>query len=89
MIFAVDFIPIMEGYNGVSAESTVAIADETLRNEIKSEYPDLWDRIENRKKYIQEIIGIELSDEILPLTSTLGYYRPFLLNTREALVVTK
>lgn len=89
MIFAVDFIPIMEGYNGVSAESTVAIADETLRNEIKSEYPDLWDRIENRKKYIREIIGIELSDEILPLTSTLGYYRPFLLNTREALVVIK
>ncbi|CAM4257636.1 Xaa-Pro aminopeptidase [Erysipelothrix inopinata] len=89
MIFAVDFIPIMEGYNGVSAESTVAVADETLRNEIKTQYPDLWDRIENRKKYIKEIIGIELSNELLPMTSTLGYYRPFLLNTREALVVTQ
>lgn len=87
MIFAVDFIPNIEGYNGVSAESTVAIADESLRIEIKQQYPDLWERIVNRKKYIKENIGIELSEELLPLSSLLGYYRPFFLNSREALSV--
>lgn len=87
MIFAVDFIPNIKGYNGVSAESTVAIADHNLRKDIKLQYPDLWERIQNRKKYIKENIGIELSEELLPLSSLLGYYRPFFLNSREALVV--
>ena len=57
MIFAVDFIPNIEGYNGVSAEITVAIADENLRMEIKKQYPDLWERIQNRKKRLKKILG--------------------------------
>ena len=31
--------------------------------------------------------GNDLSEELLPLSSLLGYYRPFFLNSREALVV--
>lgn len=89
MIFAVDFIPQVEGYNGVSAESTVALADEELREEIKADYPELWQRIQNRKNYIKEELGIELSKELLPLSSILGYYRPFFLNDSKALVVGK
>ena len=35
MIFQVDFIPIQPPHQGVSAESTVAIADDDLINDIK------------------------------------------------------
>lgn len=85
MIFQVDFIPIQPPHQGVSAESTVAIADEALRDDIKKDYPELWKRIEIRQKYMREELNINLPDEILPLASTVGYYRPFKLNKKVAL----
>ncbi len=87
MIFQVDFIPNQEGHHGVSAESTVAIADVNLRNEIQEDYPALWARIEKRRTYMKEELNIDLQEELLPLCSTLAYYRPFLLNTDKALVL--
>ena len=85
MIFQVDFIPIQPGHNGISAESTLALADESLRMEIKQNYPELWARIEKRRDYIKNELNIQLSEEILPLTSTLAYYRPFMLNEHYAI----
>lgn len=84
MIFQTDIIPHVSGYDGVSAESTVAIADETLKQEIKEKYPDFWSRIITRKNYIKNTLGIELSEDILPLSSTVGYLRPYLLNKKLA-----
>jgi hypothetical protein len=89
MIFQVDFIPGQLPHHGVSAESTVALADQKLRDNIKIEYPKLWQRIENRKKYMLEELNIDLSEEILPMTSTVGYYRPFMLNKEYSLVLDK
>lgn len=86
MIFQVDFIPIQPGHNGISAESTIALADEQLRAQIKNEYPELWERIQKRREYIKNELNIDLSDEVLPMTSTLGYYRPFMLNENYAVV---
>lgn len=87
MIFQVDFIPNQEGHHGISAESTVAIADEDLRKDIKEHYPELWTRIENRRAYMKDELNIHLQEELLPLCSTLAYYRPFLLNPNKALVL--
>lgn len=87
MIFQVDFIPVQEGHHGVSAESTVAIADADLRKDIQAEYPELWARIETRRAYMKEELNIELKEELLPLCSTLAYYRPFLLNPNQALAL--
>lgn len=89
MIFQVDFIPIQSPHQGVSAESTVAIADEDLRKDIINQYPDLWNRIIARREYIKNELNIDLSSEILPLASSLGYYRPFMLNKEYALYVDK
>lgn len=89
MIFQLDFIPIQSPHQGVSAESTVAIADKKLRSKIKKIYPDLWTRIKKRRKYIKENLNIDLDKSILPLSSTLAYLRPFLLDKKVALVVEK
>lgn len=86
MIFQVDFIPIQKGHNGVSAESTVAIADHSLQRQLQKEYPQLWKRIEARKNYMVEVLNINLPEEVLPLCSTVGYYRPYLLNKDYAVV---
>lgn len=85
MIFQLDFIPIQPGHQGVSAESTLAIADEALRDELKRSYPALWERITERRRYMESELNIVLSEEILPLCSTLGYLRPFLLDKTQAL----
>ena len=87
MIFQVDFIPNQEGHHGVSAESTVAIADAKLRQEIEEQYPALWERIQKRRLYMREELNIELKEELLPLCSTLAYYRPFFLNPNLAMAL--
>ena len=87
MIFQVDFIPSQEGHQGVSAESTVAIADEALRREIEGKYPEMWARIKKRRLYIKEKSNIDLDPSLLPLASTLAYLRPFMLDKDTALVI--
>lgn len=87
MIFQVDFIPSQAGHNGVSAESTVAIADEELCHNIQEDYPELWERIQERRNYLKTELNIQLSEELLPLASTLAYYRPFFLNKDLALTI--
>lgn len=89
MIFQVDFIPIQPPHQGVSAESTIALADENLREAIQNEYPELWARIVERREYIIEELNIELPEEVLPLASTVGYLRPFMLNKEISLYIEK
>ncbi|MCM3768121.1 Xaa-Pro peptidase family protein [Neobacillus niacini] len=85
MILQIDIIPSIEGYAGVSAEDTIALANEELRNKLKNEYPQVWNRIQKRRNYIQEQLNIHLSEEVLPLSNTVGYYRPYLLTKDQAL----
>ncbi|WP_052447434.1 M24 family metallopeptidase [Clostridium polynesiense] len=82
MIFQTDIIPRVPGYDGVSAESTIALADDELKEEIRDKYPELWNRIIKRKEYMKNILGINLSEDVLPLCSTVAYLRPFLLNKK-------
>lgn len=87
MIFQVDFIPSQAPHQGVSAESTVALADADLRSKLEQDYPELWQRIVARRTYLRDELGIHLPEEVLPLASTLGYYRPFMLDAGVALVM--
>lgn len=86
MLLQIDIIPSVPGYGGVSAESTIALADETLRAEIARTYPLMWQRMQTRRAYIQETLGIPLAEDVLPMCSTVAYLRPYLLDPQEALV---
>lgn len=87
MMLQIDIIPSKEGMSGVSAESTVLLADQKLKDEIKSQYPQMWERMMQRVQYMKEELNIKLSEDILPLCSTVGYLRPYMLNKESALVV--
>ena len=39
--------------------------------------------------YIEGTLGIRLSGEVLPMCSTVGYLRPYLLNHRKACYVVR
>ena len=87
MLMQVDIIPSIEGYGGISVECTVALADEKLRDEIKKDYPKLWDIIILRQQYLRHELGIMISEEILPMSDTVAYCRPYFLEKTKVLAI--
>ena len=87
MLFQIDIIPSVEGYAGTSCECTVALADEALREEIKNYAPEFWHRIEVRRQFLRDELNISINQDILPMSSTVAYLRPFLLNKENAMSI--
>ena len=56
MMFQVDIIPSVPEYTGVSAEECIALADQELRQELKADYPELWERITKRKRISRKLL---------------------------------
>lgn len=86
MLLQMDIIPSVPGYGGCSIEDTVGLADAALRDELARAYPDVWQRMTQRKTYLAEVLRIRLPEEVMLLSNTVGYLRPFLLDKRRALV---
>ena len=85
MMLQIDIIPSVPGYGGTSAESTVALADAALREELHSQYPAMWERMQERRAYLKDVLGIEIPEDVLPMCSTVAYLRPYLLDHSGAL----
>ena len=62
-------------------EDSLVVAGESLRNNLKKEYPDVWKRIILRRKAMKETLGMHLHDDVLPMSNLNGVYYPFLLRT--------
>lgn len=86
MLFQIDIIPSVKGYCGISCESGIMLADKDLVSEIKEEYPYIWERIEERRKYMKNILGINISEEIIPTSAATALCKPFLLNKELAFI---
>ena len=77
MAIQCDVIANPPGHPGLHIEDGLVIADAGLRNEFKAKYPNAWKRIERRRKVMKEILGIDIGDQILPLSDIQGVYYPF------------
>ncbi len=81
MAFQCDIIPAPAGPGrALNCEDPVAIADADLRNELANGYPDVWERIVSRQRFMRDEIGIRVADEVLPLSSSPAYLPPFWLD---------
>lgn len=89
MLLQIDIIPSVSGYKGSSAESTILLANGSLRNQIKKEYPDMYNRMIERRTYMINTLGINLSEDVMPMCSTVAYLRPFLLAHDKAFIISK
>lgn len=87
MCIQMDIIPSIEGYAGANCEDGIAVADETLREEIKAYCPEAYERMMKRRRVMEEKIGIRLAEEVLPLSNLAGVYKPFMLNKNCAFAV--
>jgi Xaa-Pro aminopeptidase len=80
MAFQVDIIPATgTDYFTTNIEDGVALADEALRAEFAARYPGAWARIEARRAFMIEALGIELDPDVLPFSNIPAYLPPFLL----------
>jgi Xaa-Pro aminopeptidase len=81
MCFQMDIIPqAPKPYAAVNCEDGLAIADENLRDEIRMRFPDVYERMMERRDFMEKNVGIKLKEEILPLSNMSGIFRPFMLN---------
>ena len=66
-------------YFTTNIEDGVALADEGLRAQLAAAYPGAWQRIQARRRFMGDLLGIDLHPDVLPLSNLAGHLPPFLL----------
>jgi hypothetical protein len=80
MPFQVDVIPTpMRDGCALNCEDGVVFADAALRDELRARHPAVVERIEARRRFVRDELGIQIKDSILPLSSTPLCLPPFWL----------
>ena len=74
-------------YFTTNIEDGIALADEGLREEFASRYPEAWKRIEKRRAFMREVLGIRLKSEVLPFSNIPAFLPPFWLARDRAMAV--
>jgi hypothetical protein len=81
MVFHIDVIT--ETFNN----DTIALASKELRDQISREFPETYSRIQYRRKYLKDIIGLSLDESVLPFSDNL-LIQPFIRSLDVAFVNT-
>jgi Xaa-Pro aminopeptidase len=88
MALQVDIIPATgTEYFTTNIEDGVAIADESLRRAFAAGYPEAWRRIEERRRFMANVLGIELHPDVLPFSNIPAWLPPYLLRADMAMVL--
>jgi Xaa-Pro aminopeptidase len=87
MAIQVDVIPGSSRYFSTRIEDGVVVADGELRAKLKEFAPDCYDRCQKRRSFMRDVLGIELPEEILPLSNTCGIVPPFFLRPNTILAL--
>jgi hypothetical protein len=72
-------------YFTTNIEDGVALADESLRSELAARYPDAWQRIQARRRFMTDTLGIDLHPDVLPFSNLAAHLPPFLLRVDRAM----
>jgi Xaa-Pro aminopeptidase len=84
-----DIIPATGSpYFTSNIEDGIALLDERGRKEFAERYPEAWNRIEARRGFMSDVLGIHLKPEVLPFSNLQGYLPPFILSPGRAFIRT-
>lgn len=90
MAFQVDVIPATgTDYFTTNIEDGIALADAALRQDFASQYPEAWARIEARRAFMRDVLGIDLHEDVLPFSNIPAYLPPFLLSPGRAMTMAR
>ena len=86
MALQVDVIPATGSpYFTTNIEDGIALADSDLRSAFERQYPEAWSRIQARRTFMQNALGIELKPEVLPFSNLAAFLPPFWLTPDRAM----
>ena len=86
MAIQVDVIPATgTAYYTTNIEDGIALADTDLRAAFAQHYPEAWGRIQARRAFMQDVLGIQLKPEVLPFSNIPAYLPPFWLAPQQAM----
>ena len=87
MALQMDIIPISKGpFCYVNAEDGVVLADESLRGDIAQKFPACWERMEARRDFMINTLGIRLDESVLPLSNIPGWLPPYAMSLDQVFV---
>ncbi|HUG15825.1 MAG TPA: aminopeptidase P family N-terminal domain-containing protein [Thermomicrobiales bacterium] len=88
MMIQVDVIPLTHSaYHMSNIEDGIALADDAMRAEMEARYPEAWSRIQARRAFMRDALGIQLKPEVLPLSNIPAYLPPYWLAPQLAMRV--
>jgi Xaa-Pro aminopeptidase len=86
MPFQVDVIPTpLPAGHALNCEDPVTLADDALRGELSAKYPATFARIEARRSFMRDMLGVDVKRSILPLSATPLCLPPFWLRPNDLL----
>jgi hypothetical protein len=88
MMLQVDVIPMTHSvYHTSNIEDGIAVLDEPGRDEFASRFPEAWQRVQARRAFMQDALGITLKPEVLPFSNLPAYLPPYWLSPELAMRV--
>ena len=88
MALQVDIIPATgTDYFTTNIEDGIALADGSLRGELATRYPAAWSRIQARRQFMTDVLGIRLHEDVLPFSNIPAVLPPFLLRPDRAMTM--
>ena len=88
MALQCDIIPATgTDYFMSNIEDGIALADADLRAQFKEKHPQAWVRVEARRNFMIEVLGIHLKPEVLPFSNMAAWLPPFWMAPNQAMAM--
>ena len=87
MAIQVDVIPSSPVYFSTRMEDGVVLADAELRRSLEAQHPACFARCQRRRAFMRDVLGIELSEDVLPLSNIPAIVAPFFLRPNQIFAV--
>jgi hypothetical protein len=88
MALQCDIIPATgTDYFMSNIEDGIALADANLRDALARNYPEAWARIQARRSFMIDVLGIKLKPEVLPFSNMAAWLPPFWLSPQMAIAM--
>jgi Xaa-Pro aminopeptidase len=87
MTIQVDVIPSSPIYYSTRMEDGIVLADASLRGQLQHAFPACYERCQQRRKFMIDVLGIEVAEEVLPLSNIAGLVPPFFLTPNTVLAM--
>ena len=87
MAIQVDVIPSSPTYFSTRMEDGVVLADAELRRSLQTLYPACFARCQKRRAFMIDMLGIDLPEDVLPLSNMPAIVSPFFLRPNQIFAV--